>query len=350
MGTYFRLLLIPFSLFYGIIIIVRNWLFDIGFFKSKVFDIPVICVGNLAIGGSGKTPVVEYLVSILDGKKIAILSRGYGRHTKGFIKADETATANTIGDEPLQYYSKFNKLVTVAVCEDRVKGINLLKNTHDLIILDDAFQHRWVKPGFNILLFEYSKLLKPKFLLPAGDLREPFGNYKRAEVILVTKSPKLDEEKRGEVVSMFSGLRENVFFSSIEYKSLVSVFKDGKIACLESIDSIYLLTGIANPIPLRDYLTKSLANVYHHEYPDHHQFTRRNIYRLKDEFNADQSKNKIILTTEKDSQRLLDAAIKGLLLDFPVFYLPIVIVPDKEDKDTFDQMILNYVSSTTRNR
>ncbi|MGY4383904.1 tetraacyldisaccharide 4'-kinase [Pedobacter sp. UYP24] len=350
MSTNFRLLLIPLSLLYGIIIMVRNWLFDVGFFNSKQFDIPVISVGNLAIGGSGKTPVAEYLVALLAGKKIAILSRGYGRHTKGFIIADETATANTIGDEPLQYYNKFDNSITVAVCEDRAKGIKLLKDTHDLIILDDAFQHRWVKPGLNILLFDYSKLFEPKFLLPAGDLREPFSNYRRAQIILVTKSPKLNVEKRLEVINMFSALRDKVLFSSIEYKPLVSVFKFDKASNLNNFDTIYLLTGIANAIPLLNYLTNCLAKVHHHEYPDHHQFTKNNIYSLVDEFKADQSKRKIILTTEKDSQRLLDDTIKELLLDFPVFYLPIVIIPDRESKDIFDQMILNYVSSTTRNR
>ncbi|MHA4893141.1 tetraacyldisaccharide 4'-kinase [Pedobacter sp. PWIIR3] len=350
MTSNLRLLLFPFSLIYGVIIRVRNWLFDIGFLKSISFDVPVICVGNLAVGGSGKTPVTEYLVSILTGNKIAILSRGYGRSTKGFLLADDMSTANTIGDEPLQYYHKFGKLITVAVCEDRVNGINLLKDTHDLIILDDAFQHRWVKPGLSILLFEFSKLLKSKFLLPAGDLREPFYNYKRADIILVTKSPSLDEQKRVKIKDKFLGMKDDVYFTSIQYKSLVSLYGNHEVVDLQYIDSLHLLTGIANPDPLLQYLNNKSFKVHHHEYPDHHQFTKRNIGNLISDFKSDQSQRKIILTTEKDSQRLLDAAIKELLLDFPVFYLPIEIVPDRHSKDSFDQMIINYVSSTTRNR
>ena len=173
MIKYVRLLLLPFSVLYGIVVILRNKLYDWGFFKSTRFDIPIICVGNLVVGGSGKSPVTEYLVHLLSDYKIAVLSRGYGRDTKGFLYADQTSTAKSIGDEPLQFYHKFPQ-VTVAVCEDRVKGIAQLKEAHDLIILDDAFQHRRLNPGFSILLFEFQKLLEGQFLLPAGNMREPF--------------------------------------------------------------------------------------------------------------------------------------------------------------------------------
>ncbi|WEK19888.1 MAG: tetraacyldisaccharide 4'-kinase [Candidatus Pedobacter colombiensis] len=353
MIKYLRLLLFPFSILYGMVIIFRNKLYDLGLFKSTHFDIPVICVGNLVVGGSGKSPVTEYLIRLFDGHKIAILSRGYGRKTEGFILADDTATAQTIGDEPMQFYSKF-KQVTVAVCEDRVKGINLLKDDHDLIIMDDAYQHRAVRPGFSILLFEYQKLLSPQFLLPAGNLREPFAGYRRAQALLVTKGPiALTEAERLKCAGKFNGKTKNeLSFSFITYGELKHLFSDVIQPCalITSNTSVFLLTGIANPLPLITHLKSYSGAIQHHDYPDHHQFSMQNVMKLVQAFNDDSSKEKIIVTTEKDAQRLLDVTFKELLLNLPVFYLPIKIELQKEDKNTFDQKILDYVSSTTRNR
>jgi tetraacyldisaccharide 4'-kinase len=348
-----RLILLPFSVLYGMAVVCRNKLYDLGLFKSTRFDLPVICVGNLVVGGSGKSPVTEYLVHLLAGYKIAILSRGYGRQTKGFILAGESATALTIGDEPMQFYHKF-KQVTVAVCEDRVKGINRLKDDHDLIILDDAYQHRSVRPGFSILLFEYQKLLSPQFLLPAGNLREPFGGYKRAQVLLVTKAPvQLDAAKRLKCSKKFKDRNEKeVSFSFITYGDLKPLFS-GREQALDAIaagTAVYLLTGIANPLPLLAQLKNHSKTVHHYEYPDHHAFSGQNIRQLVKAFNSDPEKEKIIVTTEKDAQRLLAITLKELLLNLPVFYLPIKIALQQEDKATFDQKILEYVSSTTRNR
>lgn len=353
MIKYLRLLLFPFSILYGLVVVLRNKLYDSGLLKSAGFDIPVICVGNLVVGGSGKSPVTEYLVHLLDGYKIAILSRGYGRKTKGFLLADSSATAHTIGDEPMQFYNKFPQ-VTVAVCEDRVKGINLLKDSHDLILMDDAYQHRRVRPGFSILLFEYQKLLKFQFLLPAGNLREPFSGYKRAQALLVTKAPlKLIKMDREKCIQKFNGkIAANLTFSFITYGNLKSLFSSVDQTCdtITTSTSVFLLTGIANPLPLLNHLKSYSANIQHYDYPDHHQFSQRNIENLVRAFNSDERKEKIIITTEKDAQRLLDVTFKELLLNLPVFYLPIKIDLQKEDKATFDQKILNYVSSTTRNR
>lgn len=353
MIKYLRLLLFPFSIVYGIVIVLRNKFYDLGLFKSTQFDIPVICVGNLVVGGSGKSPVTEYLVNLLHDRKIAILSRGYGRKTKGFILADKTATAQTIGDEPMQFYNKF-KQVTVAVCEDRVKGINLLKDDHDLILLDDAYQHRSVTPGFSILLFEYQKLLSPQFLLPAGNLREPFSGYKRAQALLVTKGPiTLTEAERLKCAGKFNGEAKNEpSFSFITYGELKHLFSNITQSCssITSNTTVFLLTGIANPLPLVTHLKQYSATIQHHDYPDHYQFTMQNVVKLVQAFHNDPSKEKIIVTTEKDAQRLLDITFKELLLNLPVFYLPIKIELQKEDKNTFDQKILDYVSSTTRNR
>lgn len=353
MIKYLRLLLFPFAILYGMVIVLRNKLYDFGWFKSTRFDLPVICVGNLVVGGSGKSPVTEYLVRLLDGHKIAILSRGYGRKTKGFILADDTATALTIGDEPMQFYNKFPQ-VTVAVCEDRVKGINLLKDSHDLILMDDAYQHRRVQPGFSILLFEYQKLLQSQFLLPAGNLREPFSGYKRADVLLVTKAPEhLPETERLRCGGKFNDKAgKGLSFSFITYGKLKHLFSGATKSCdtITGDTAVFLITGIANPLPLLNYLKNYSGNVQHYDYPDHHKFSQNNIEQLVMAFNSDIRKEKIIITTEKDAQRLLDVTFKELLLNLPVFYLPIEIDLQKEDKATFDQKILNYVSSTTRNR
>jgi len=353
MIKYVRLLLLPFSILYGIVVMLRNKLYDFGFLKSTGFDIPVICVGNLVVGGSGKSPVTEYLVHLLADYKIAILSRGYGRDTKGFLYADQTSTAKSIGDEPLQFYHKFPQ-VTVAVCEDRVKGIKQLKDAHDLIILDDAFQHRRLNPGFSILLFEFHKLLERQFLLPAGNMREPFFGYKRADILLVTKSPQQISMHQKEKCALHftqSAAADKLFFSSIDYKNLQSLFTKETLS-IENLKGkkVFLLTGIANPKPLFDYLSQFSQTIEHHDYPDHHSYSSGNLSKLVKAFIQYPAKEKIIITTEKDAQRLFDVTIKELLLNLPVFYLPININIEENHKKTFDQKILKYVSDTTRDR
>lgn len=352
MIKYLRLLLLPFSIIYGGVVFCRNKLFDWGILKSYGFDLPVICVGNLVVGGSGKSPVTEYLVNLLGDYKIAILSRGYGRETKGFILANEKATAKSIGDEPLQFYNKFAQ-VTVAVCEDRREGIKRLQDTHDLIILDDAFQHRSVKAGLNILLFEFQKFYFPQFLLPAGNLREPFYGYKRADILMVTKSPEqINPEQRQKCTSAFgSKHKDNLFFSSIQYHSLQGLFSKETLSVTEiSGKTIFLLTGIANPQPLLNYLGDFSAAIVHHDYADHHQFIPTDLSKLVELFKRHPAKEKIIITTEKDAQRLFDVTIKELLLNLPVFYLPIRIAVEAGRKFKFDQKIINYVSDTARDR
>lgn len=353
MIRYLRLLLLPFSVLYGLVILVRNKLYDTGVFSQTSFDLPVICVGNLVVGGSGKSPVTEYLIRLLDKHSIAVLSRGYGRSTKGFLLADATASASTIGDEPMQFYNKFPD-ITVAVCEDRVKGINLLKENHDVIILDDAFQHRSVRPGLSILLFEYQKLLRPQFLLPAGNLREPFKGYRRADLLMVTKSPASLSDQQKEVCAAKFGLdkRHNLFFSHLAYDDLVHLFFEDRKSCstIGPDTGVFLLTGIANPVPLVDYLQQYTSLIDHHNYADHHQFTPENISLLTKSFHNGQLQNKIIITTEKDAQRLLNNALSKQLHDLPVYYLPVKIALTDQDKATFDNKIIEYVSSNTRNR
>jgi len=347
-----RLLLLPFSVIYGIVVMLRNKLYDYGIFASTRFDIPVICVGNLVVGGSGKSPVTEYLVTLLGDRKIAILSRGYGRDTKGFLYADEQSTAKSVGDEPLQFYHKFPQ-VTVAVCEDRVAGINQLKANHDIILLDDAYQHRRLRPGFSILLFEFQKLQRIQLLLPAGNLREPFWGYKRADILLVTKSPEQISAAQRQVCTGKFGEadRKDIFFSAIRYGDMVGLFtkETFSMGTLQN-KTIFLLTGIANPKPLLNHLEQHSAAILHHDYPDHHTFSSQNLIKLVEAFHQHPEKEKIILTTEKDAQRLFDVTIKELLLNLPVFYLPIKIDVEADRKKEFDQKILKYVSDTTRNR
>lgn len=344
--------MLPFSLLYGIVIILRNMLYDRGFLKSRRFDIPVICVGNLVLGGSGKSPVTEYLVNLLGTYKIAILSRGYGRETKGFLYADDQATAKTVGDEPLQFYHKFPE-VTVAVCEDRVYGIEKLKGQHDLIILDDAFQHRRVNPGFSILLFEFRKLLQPQFVLPAGNMREPFWGYRRADLLLVTKAPEhLGAQQKAGCEEKFSAeAAGKLFFSALSYGELTGLIRKETVSLDNLKDkTVFLLTGIADPKPLLDKLYCYTADIVHHDYPDHHSYSYQNLSKLVEAFSQHPAKEKIIVTTEKDAQRLFDVTFKELLLDLPVFYLPVKVCIDKNHARAFNQKILNYVSDTARNR
>lgn len=350
--NYLRLLLLPLSLIYGLAITLRKKLYDWGILRSVKFDLPVICVGNLAVGGSGKTPTTEYLIRLLADYKIAVLSRGYGRKTKGFILADETATAETIGDEPLQYFQKFTN-ITVAVCEDRVAGIEKLKETHDLIILDDAFQHRAVKAGFNILLFEFRKLGTLQFLLPAGNLRDVFASRKRADVLLVTKAPVplLHVAQQASVNELQPNNNQPVLHSYLKYGELQHLYST-ESRTLDSIKDfdVFLLTGIANPLPLIETLEKYAKSIKHEEFRDHYAFKEADIKNFKSAFEAGVNKDKIIITTEKDSKRLKASGFKDLLVNLPVYFLPIEVELFEEDKITFNELILNYVKSNRRNR
>lgn len=350
--NYLRLLLLPFSLIYGIAITLRKKLYDWGLMSSVKFELPVICVGNLAVGGSGKTPTTEYLVRLLTTYKIAILSRGYGRKTNGFILADDKATAESIGDEPLQYYQKFDG-VTVAVCEDRVKGIEKLKENHDLIILDDAYQHRRVKAGLNILLFEFRKLGTSQFLLPAGNLRDVFSSRKRADVLLVTKSPVplLHVAQQASVNELQPNQAQKVLHSYLKYGDLKHLYlpENRSLASIKGFE-IFLLTGIANPDPLIEELEKYTKKIRHEKFPDHYAFKTADIKKFKTAFESGNQKEKIIITTEKDSKRLKAAGFKDLLVNLPVYFLPIEVELFEEDKITFDELILNYVKSNRRNR
>jgi tetraacyldisaccharide 4'-kinase len=344
-----RLLLFPISILYGLGVILRNLAYDFGIFKSHEFRLPVISVGNLTVGGSGKSPMTEYLVRLLKGKyKIATLSRGYGRKTSGFRMVDTNSSSIDSGDEPLQFKRKFVD-ITVAVCENRVAGIRKLEIDHELIIMDDAFQHRAVKPGFSILLFEYSSLFQNQWLLPSGNLREPLWAIKRADILVLTKCPeKMNKQQKNEIQRRF---KTNIlFFSFLKYGNLRSfndINPDRSLKSINHLTKIILLTGIANANPLLNELNTYEPELIHHQYPDHHQFSDKNITKLVSAFNELTGDDNIIITTEKDAQRLRRAAISDKIKNLALYYLPVEAEFIEPDKTIFNNLIEEYASKST---
>jgi tetraacyldisaccharide 4'-kinase len=342
---YLRWLLLPFSLIYGLVVIIRNLFYDWGVFKSYQAEVPVISVGNLDIGGAGKSPMTEYLIRLFkNNHRLATLSRGYGRQTRGFYStATATATATDFGDEPTQFAQKFPD-VTVAVCEDRIAGIYQLQATHNLIILDDAYQHRAVKPGFSILLFDHSRVKAPQLLLPAGNLREPLSGRKRADVIVISKCPEnLSDVERALIVARVKPYpHQQVFFTAINYFALQKLNKGEGSTAISAGTTVFLITGIANPKPLVQHIRASTQNIIHYNYPDHHRFSLKNISKLADEFNNCPSKNKLIITTEKDAQRLTEHGLLPAITKLPVWVLPIGIKFLADGQQVFDNLVINY--------
>lgn len=345
---FIRLLLFPFSFLYGLVIILRNLAYDYNLLKSSKYTIPIISVGNLTVGGAGKSPVTAYLAKMLrTNHKLAILSRGYGRETRGFLLVDTHASSKETGDEPLQFKHQFPD-ITVAVCESRAAGIQQLKKTHELILMDDAYQHRSVTPGLSILLFDFKKLFHPQWLLPTGDLREPLWGRKRADIILVTKTPtNLSQQDRIRSLSKINPYpHQQVFFSYLAYGNLQQLEDTSLIRPLDSITSstqILVLTGIANADPLLQKLKQYSDNIHHHEYPDHHAFSKKNIFKLVSAYHSLTATDKLMITTEKDAQRLKDPSFKMLLNGLPLYYLPVQAMIHDPDKQKFDGLIETFV-------
>lgn len=309
-----RYLLFPFSIVYGWITSSRNFLFDKGILKSYSFDIPIIAVGNLSVGGTGKTPQIEYLIRLVsDNYKVATLSRGYKRKSTGFILADETSNAEMLGDEPFQFYKKFPK-IQVAVDADRKNGIDkLLSQTQkpEVILLDDAFQHRRVTAGFYILLTSYDDLYCNDFMLPTGNLRENRNGAKRANLIIVTKCPKdLSSEMQNTIRNQI-GLDKDIFFTYIDYdEKIYSINKQLNVSAIKGSEKI-LIAGIAKPESFFNYLKSK--NTTTMAFPDHHNFTETDTKEIQNK-----AGNNLIITTEKDFVRL-----NGKLPQEQLFYLPI---------------------------
>jgi tetraacyldisaccharide 4'-kinase len=344
----FRRLLIPFSWLYILITDIRNRLFDKGVLKGVQFDLPVIAIGNLRVGGEGKTPHIEYLIRLLHPQfKTAVLSRGYGRKTTGYREVTTQSTASECGDEPVQFKRKFEE-VTVVVDEQRALGIaHLLVDAEDtqVVLLDDAYQHRWVKAGKYILLTAYEHLYTRDAVLPAGNLREKASGAQRADVIIVTKcTPELTEQERSAITHELAPLpHQQVFFTCIQYVQPTALFQTR--AFPNHVTSVLLLTGIANPQPLVEYVKHHWGEVKHLAFPDHHTFTENNIQQVIKQWET-MPEGTVLLTTEKDAVRLLPFT---QLHHLPVFYLPITI-GFIDDENEFHKLIYDYVDANTRNR
>ncbi|MCF4102423.1 tetraacyldisaccharide 4'-kinase [Gillisia sp. M10.2A] len=328
-----RKILFPLALVYGIIILIRNFLYDSGVFKSTSFSIPVICVGNLSVGGTGKTPMIEYLLVLLGPNyKTATLSRGYGRATKGFHLLKETDDATEVGDEPLQFKTKFKDSI-VAVDEKRVRGISVLqeKCAPEVVLLDDAFQHRKVRAGLYILLTTYGQLYSKDYILPMGDLREPRAGAKRANIVVVTKCPRdLNSRAQAKIrESLKLEAYQKLFFSYIAYSK--HLYKENKMGLITSLadQKVTLVTGIAKPKPLCDYLDGLQINYDHLDFPDHHNFTSSDLEKI--------AAAPIVLTTEKDYMRL-----KGVLNHPNLYKIPIKMKFINSGLE-FDSQIERYI-------
>ncbi|WP_134091007.1 tetraacyldisaccharide 4'-kinase [Olivibacter sp. XZL3] len=338
-----RLLLLPFSWLYGAVLFLRHFFYDRGLYTRYSFEKPVLVVGNLVVGGAGKSPMTEYLLRLLSTRtRVATLSRGYGRKSKGYLEVQADSTAAEVGDEPLQVKRKF-PWVTVADCEDRVEGLKRLMPQHEIFILDDAFQHRRLQPGVSILLFDFDSLKRNKFLLPAGDYRDLFLRRNFADIIVITKAPKLitAEEKQGAKQLLRLKKEVPVFFTYIEYGHLSSLTTDERVPFPVGA-KFMLVTGIANPKPLSDYLNTKGEILKEMNFPDHHQFSTNDLRNIRKY--AQSLPDCLIITTEKDAMRLQSPEVVSQLSGLPVYYIPIEIKFHMEgDELPFDTLIKEKV-------
>ncbi len=335
--NYLRFLGYPFALMYGMVTYLRNLFYDKGWMESRSYPVPVICVGNLSVGGTGKSPMIAYIVEILKANyRIAVLSRGYKRKTKGYLEVSEGHTATEVGDEPLQL-KKNHPDITVAVCADRRTGIENLGELADVILLDDGFQHRKVKPAYSILLTQYGDLYLDDYLLPMGRLREPIAGAGRADMIVVTKCPEgLAYAKQQEIqFRMKLGRHQRLYFSKVSYDT--HIYGKTETLPLEYLQGkpFSLVTGIAKPDPLLTFLERKELSFTHERFPDHHNFSVSDIQKL--------SKKEIILTTEKDYMRL-----QPLMDKFALYYLPIKTVLLNEQEEFFGERLMEVVSKNSR--
>lgn len=348
--------LLPFSWIYGSIVRFRNWLFDMGLKKSKSFSIPIISVGNITVGGSGKTPHVEYLIRLLHDKaKIAVLSRGYKRKSHGYVLAEESTTMPEIGDEPFQMHQKFSDIY-VAVDAKRARGIENLQNDEatkdvDVVLLDDAFQHRYVKPGINILLVDYHRLIIYDKMLPAGRLREPLSGKNRADIVIITKCPKDLKPMEFRVLTKAMDLYpfQKLYFTSIDYDAPKGVFEEKQIELDKLQDyHVLLLTGIASPKQMEHDLKPMTKDITNLSFGDHHSFKGKDIDRINDAFES-MPEPRIIITTEKDAVRLRETEGLYEKVKSNMYELPIKVSFMLDQQDNFNEKIISYVRKNSRN-
>ncbi len=340
-----RKIAIPFSILYELITSFRNYLYDVGMLKSTHFKTPTIVVGNLSVGGTGKTPQIEYLIDLLKNDyQIAVLSRGYKRKSEGFIIADSTISAEIIGDEPYQIYLKYPEVI-VCVDANRTNGITKLEqldNPPEVILLDDAFQHRKVQGGFNIVLTTYADLYVDDMMLPTGNLREKASGASRAQVIIVTKCPDgIPEKEQAAIIKKLQPkAHQQVFFTTISYATQLKGESTLDLSNLADFE-ILLVTGIANPNQLTAYFKRKKLNFKHLKYPDHHHFTINDIGEINSAYNSLLATDKIILTTEKDYVRVF-----GKLKNLHFISIKTTFIAHKNE---FDNLIKNYVEQSSGN-
>jgi tetraacyldisaccharide 4'-kinase len=355
-----KLLLYPFSLLYGVGVYFRNQMYDLNLLKSREFDVPVISVGNISVGGTGKTPHVEYLAALLKEKfGVATLSRGYKRKSTGFHTVEATSTVAEVGDEPLQIKRKFPE-ITVAVCENRVTGVEVLVDPAkgkmpDVILLDDAFQHRRITPGINILLIDYNRPLKEDMLLPAGRLRERPHQMRRANVIIFTKCPGAITPIMRRILQKEVQLKpyQELFFSTLHYGKVTPLFNAPALS-----DSFYssktwtilAVTGVATPGPIPAYLKQFSSRVDLLSFPDHHNYTESDVQQIRSRFEALRAEKRIIITTEKDAVRLTELPFLDDDLKRVIYYLPVEVQFLDEEAKMFNKKIINYVGENKSNR
>ncbi len=347
----FRILLLPFACIYWLVIAIRNFLYDKNILKTTKFSLPLINVGNLAVGGTGKSPMVEYIIVLLQQQyKVATLSRGYKRRTKGYVLANENITALEIGDEPMQFYTKF-KDVTVTVGEARVEAVPQLLHDRpetDVIILDDAFQHRAITAGYNILLTDYNNLYTRDFYLPTGDLRDLKSRYKAAQAIVVTKCPADLSEKQAQKIKNeikpYPG--QSVYFTALGYNHCYHIFSKQPLILNEK-QEVVMVTGIANPAPLKKYVAAHTKAFHLIQYSDHHIFSIDDIKEIVKKYEGIEQVQKLILTTEKDAVRLMKYEKEYSHL--PIFVIPVKHVFLYGAQKHFDEQLLNFIIENKKN-
>ena len=350
--------LLPLSWLYGVGVGFRNMLFEMGILKSRSFNVPVISVGNITVGGTGKTPHVEYLIRLLkDNYKVAVLSRGYKRKSHGFLQADENATVRDIGDEPFQMKTKFPD-ITIAVDNKRTRGITKLTSGDkdsqpDVILLDDAFQHRYVKPGINIMLVDYHRLIIYDKLLPSGRLREPVKSKDRADIVIITKCPTDMKPMEYRVITKAMSLYpyQQLFFSTHEYEPLRPAFQNNQTnRSIQSLQNhhVLLLSGIASPEQMFIDLQERAGQITPLSFSDHHNFSKKDIMQINEVF-AGLPSPKVIITTEKDETRLLNTEGLSDEVKRSLYVLPVRIRFMLDQEETFNKNIISYVRKNSRN-
>lgn len=337
-----RILLYPFAILYNLVTTIRNYLYDRRLKPATRFDVPVVSIGNLSVGGTGKTPMIEHLIRLLTPQaRVATLSRGYKRSTKGVRLAGADDNATTLGDEPFQFYRKFGDAVVVAVSEDRALGIPAILDEHpdvQVVLLDDAFQHRRVIPAFSILLTDYNRLFYDDFLLPAGRLRESREGAARADIVVVTKCPL--GIKEDEMIDVERQIRQYadkpVFFSTVRYGRPVAFGEHSQGLS----DRVVLVSGIANAAPLKRHIKENYKLVSHLEYGDHHAYTAKDIEKIRKMVQHEE--NISVVSTEKDMVKINTVEFRTVIQGLPLFYLPIEVSFIKSGED-FDAMVKNIL-------